>query len=361
VIGTMFNQGIPVSLAFKLLPYLMPEFLTMMIPVAALLSTTLFFAHVNGSNELIALKALGVPPWKIMLPVWVLMFLISIGSVWLYDYGMSQAKIEMGRVIIEEFETTLIKKLKTDHNFTTPDHSLSIKVREVREDGQLINLKFSRVEDNKRTEGLASKARISVDLKGTEPSLVFQLIDIEIKTPEGLTRFAEINHHLPLGSFVKKIYRSDPSMSQIKEELEKIEFRRQQYRRKLAALTSYAVLTGNYDKLSDPLFQNRVNFENNLDFEKNRCQLAIPRRWSSGFSCFFFVWVGIPFAIWMNKKDASESFFYCFLPILGIYYPLLMVGLSGAKEGILLPAFIWSGNVVLGLIGIWFLRKIHQY
>ena len=80
-----------------------------------------------------------------------------------------------------------------------------------------------------------------------------------------------------------------------------------------------------------------------------------------GFSCFFFVWLGIPLAINMRSADYWTSFGACFLPILLIYYPLFALGLDRAKNG-MWPAYsVWLGNLVLFAFGLWLLRKVYRH
>jgi lipopolysaccharide export system permease protein len=93
----------------------------------------------------------------------------------------------------------------------------------------------------------------------------------------------------------------------------------------------------------------------------NRLSVEPQRRWATGFCCFFFVWLGAPLSIWMRRSDFFSSFFACFLPILLLYYPLLTFGLQQAKNGTLPPMCVWTANLGIGLIGLWFLRQIHRY
>jgi len=82
------------------------------------------------------------------------------------------------------------------------------------------------------------------------------------------------------------------------------------------------------------------------------------RRWASGFSCLCFVLVGAPMAIRMRNADFLTSFFLCFLPILVVYYPLLMLGVDQAKDGAVPPAAVWLGNLLVALWGWWLLRRV---
>jgi lipopolysaccharide export system permease protein len=82
------------------------------------------------------------------------------------------------------------------------------------------------------------------------------------------------------------------------------------------------------------------------------------RRWANGFSCLCFVLVGAPMAIRMRNADFLTSFFLCFLPILVVYYPVFMLGVSRVKAGVLPPPAVWMGNLLVTLWGLWLLRRV---
>ena len=82
------------------------------------------------------------------------------------------------------------------------------------------------------------------------------------------------------------------------------------------------------------------------------------RRWANGFSCLCFVLVGAPMAIRMRNADFLTSFFLCFLPILVVYYPIFMMGVSRVKAGAFPPPAVWAGNVLITLWGLWLLRSV---
>ena len=85
------------------------------------------------------------------------------------------------------------------------------------------------------------------------------------------------------------------------------------------------------------------------------------RRWSAGFSCLCFAWVGAPLAIRLRNTDFLTSFFLCFLPILVVYYPLLAYGVDGAKGGSIPPYSVWAGNLFLLPWGGRLLWKVLRY
>ena len=71
--------------------------------------------------------------------------------------------------------------------------------------------------------------------------------------------------------------------------------------------------------------------------------------------------VGAPLAIRWRRVEFLEVFFLCFLPVLLIYYPLLLFGLYQAKNGIWFPSCVWSGNILFLLLGVWVLRGVVRH
>ena len=69
--------------------------------------------------------------------------------------------------------------------------------------------------------------------------------------------------------------------------------------------------------------------------------------------CLCFVMVGCPVGIWFGRSDYLSAFISCFLPIVFIYYPLLLCGSNFAKDGHL-PAQVslWLANGLLVIAGV---------
>jgi lipopolysaccharide export system permease protein len=128
-------------------------------------------------------------------------------------------------------------------------------------------------------------------------------------------------------------------------------------RRDMAVSASFQMLGGNFIHLTHPEWLSE--FDNLREIETRQFRFAAEpwRRWANGFSCLCFVIVGAPLALRMQNSDFWVVFFMCFMPILVAYYPLLMFGLSQTKTGLLPPIFVWTGNLVMLVIGWSMLRK----
>ncbi len=61
--------------------------------------------------------------------------------------------------------------------------------------------------------------------------------------------------------------------------------------------------------------------------------------------------LGAPVGILFAKRDFLSAFMTCFMPIIGLYYPLMLFGTNLSKEGLLSPMFsLWAGNVLMAVL-----------
>ena len=123
-----------------------------------------------------------------------------------------------------------------------------------------------------------------------------------------------------------------------------------------------ALTIGDFDRL---LRDDYVSYDYVRQYgqeDLNRLNTEIYSRFAMSVSCFFFVLLGGPFAILQGRRQFLTSFFLCFLPILLIYYPVALLMISLCKNGQVNPAYgMWIGNALLGLVGLWVLRKVLKH
>lgn len=353
-------QGLPLYISVRLIPYILPYLFSVTLPVATLLAGTLIYGKMSGTNEMIALKAMGVPPWRVFLPTWIFAIAVSVFAVWMNDLGFAWGMPNAERVAIEGTETMILKRLAAEGKFSDRAGNISLTVSGVTRDGVLLQPTFSgKVFSG---EGIAERGRLSVDFTRNEPSIRIELTDVIFKNHQGTGLLPQtMTFESPLSQFGFGISPGDPPMAKVDEIIREFQAQKERSRRRLAAQTAFALAAGDLLFAESGQWQRQKEEEAHLDRQIIKSAIAVPRRWSSGFSCFFFIWVGIPVAVWLNRPEYLAGFFACFLPILIAYYPLLMLGLNGAKSGLLPPVCCWIGNVVLALAGFWFLKRIHRH
>src|SRR5207249_782630 len=88
-------------------------------------------------------------------------------------------------------------------------------------------------------------------------------------------------------------------------------------------------------------------------------QAELQMRPALSLGCLFFVLVGCPVGIWFSRSDYLSSFITCFLPIVFIYYPLMLCGTGMAKDGrFALMAAVWIADGVVALAGLVLLVRL---
>ena len=123
----------------------------------------------------------------------------------------------------------------------------------------------------------------------------------------------------------------DISMSRVPHEIVRQSRALEQSEKELAAEAALLLAAGREEAYDSPRWEISYQELRRQRQDVNRLFLVPWRRWATGFSCFFFVIVGAPLAVWLRNGDISTTFGKCFLPILFFYYPLLMFGNSQAK------------------------------
>ena len=126
----------------------------------------------------------------------------------------------------------------------------------------------------------------------------------------------------------------------------------------MAAEAAYHMLSGDLTGLADRRWQRLSKKLNQAKYRLNRLRTEPWRRWANGFSCLFFVMVGVPLSIRLRNSDFVTSFFLSFLPILIAYYPAMAYGVDRAKEGALPQCAVWMGNAICLVWGGWLLRTV---
>ena len=131
--------------------------------------------------------------------------------------------------------------------------------------------------------------------------------------------------------------------------------------RKELTESTLAMMTGDFERVSAEQWQSIEDDIHGAERRLRRLELEPYRRWATAFSCLCFVMIGVPMSVIRQKGEFLASFFMCFLPILLVYYPLLIVSVDNAKSGDVPPIAVWIGNAVLAIWGLWMMRKVVRH
>ncbi|MDR0703410.1 MAG: LptF/LptG family permease [Planctomycetaceae bacterium] len=364
IIGVLVEKAlaknVPILPIVRMIPYVVVEMSRYSLPMTLLLAVTTFFAKMSGNNEVIALKSIGIPPYAFLLPVMALGIFISFFAVWLNEIAITWGRTGINTVLYLSAEDILLEQLKKNHTFTTESQDITIVVKGV-ENRRLIAPTITLKSPPSTIEAQSAELKINFSAQ----TLTVLLSNVKVEGPGAKYTGHDRVISIALPQIVQDT-NAEPSVSnmgfkKLAEETDAIQENLDKQRRIIAAQKVFAGGMGAIDAWSTPKIT-KLNYENQNSVKRlKRVATEYPRRWATSFSCFFFIWLGAPLAIWMKKADIFSSFFACFIPVLLFYYPLLMYGLTSAKNGTLPANSVWAANICLGIIGLWFMRRIHRY
>jgi len=364
VVREALSHSLPPAQIVRLIPYILPQALQIAVPVTLLLATTSVYARMSGSNEVVAIKALGIHPTVILWPTILLAFLLSLGTVVLNDVAVSWGRNGVQRVVIEAVEEIAYGMLKTQRQYSGPNFDINVRDIEGRTlIGPTLTLKPRG--NTPEITITAEKAELRSDREKNLLKIVLSNGTVLLKG-EQMGHFPDVQEYeIPLRDADQADSQStSPSwlpLSVIRGEIRNQRTVIERYEQELAVRAAQQMLSGDFDGLISPEWDTRQRTLANEWNRLHRLQTEPSRRWSAGFSCLCFVFVGAPMAIWLRNRDFLTSFFLCFAPILIVYYPALAYSVDAAKCGRFPPFSVWTGNVILVLWGAYVLRKVVRY
>jgi len=348
------KKGLPPTVILNMLPYFVPEMLRYTIPGCMLFAVCTAFGRMAASNEITAMKSAGINPMELMWPVLTLAYFLSFFTFWMYDACAAWSRPNLHRVVAESLDDTVYGVLRTQRNFKMSGFSVTVKSVQ---DRKLISPTFQ------------------VAATESQPSIYLEVEEAELKTdPEtgilqlicrdGMVEFGdEGSFEFPderviyldhLNSIELNEDNSSPAnltLKAIPRQIDREKIIVQEAQDKLAELST----SSDAETLEDA--QHHLNQHQKRLF---RLEAERQRRLANGFGVFCFVCMGIPVAVWRKSADNVSTFFTCFLPILLLYYPLLVIGEQTAREGTFGSAPVWIANVVLVTIGAALIWRVNR-
>jgi lipopolysaccharide export system permease protein len=344
------RNGLPPGLMIQSIGYMLPESLGVTVPISMLLAVSFVYGRVAGGNELLALKAAGIHPWVIVSPVLVLATMLSLVTVIIYDVTAIWGRPHVRRLVVESVDEVAYSVLRNTRSFNSEQLSIVVKgVQGKRLIRPMITIKGRG--DKPTMAFRAAEASLYTDHhKGV---LVIQIYDGQAEIGDK-AKFEFSNgmvYEIPLESNQRPLHRDWVSQAEIPEKVRLLQEEADHLRQGLRAapLLSADEVAKKQNQLASTLWQ------------LARMKTEPYRRWANGFTCLFFVMVGIPVAMLWRFDSFLSSFFACFLPILVVYYPLLMMQEQYTTSGKLHPCFFWSANFLIAIPGVLLFRRTVRY
>lgn len=348
------RKGLPAPIILNMLPYFVPEMLRYTIPGCMLFAVCTTFGRMAASNEITAIKSAGINPFELMWPVLTLAYFLSFFTFWMYDACATWSRPGVHRIIVESLDETAYGMLRAKRSFEMSELSVTVKNVDGR---KLINpiIHIQATDTDPEIYLTAAEAELRTDPKTGILQVICRDGRVEV-AGEGYFDFPDervynVDHLDALHLDEDRAPPANLRLSRIPPQIER--------EKKIIAEADQRIeeaLARADTGVAEDLERNQHRHKKRL----LRLEAERQRRLANGFGCFCFVCVGIPVAIWWRSSDNVSTFFLCFLPILLIYYPLLVTGETMAREGTFGPSPIWIGNVVLMIVGGMLLWRVNR-
>jgi lipopolysaccharide export system permease protein len=354
------QQGLGIVQIVALVPYVLPEAMRFAVPGTMLFAVASVFGRMSAANEITALKAAGITPMAAIWPAVMLAVVVSFVSVWLNDIAVSWGRDGVRRVIVGSVEEIIYGRLRQQRSYSASQISINVKGVEGRKlirptlsfqpGGSSPPVTVSAAEAELRADAAAGNLTITCrdgtlhvgDVKAVFPDTIERVVPLDTMSRKNAASTSP--SEIAMADFARARTEQIAAIDQIEQVA--------------AGRTALAILSGHMEQTVPAFTEWDRQAARQGQLRLNRIFMEPWRRWANGFSCLCFVLVGAPMAIRMRNADFLTSFFLCFLPILVVYYPVFMLGVSRVKAGVLPPPAVWMGNLLVTLWGLWLLRRV---
>lgn len=354
----------------QVVPFIIPSTLPYTIPVSLLFAVTVVYGRIAGDNEIIAVKSAGLSVMKVIWPTLFLAAVLSSSLLYAGRYWIPRSAQHAKHVLFKDLEDTFYKYLKRDREFDNPRWPFLIKVRDV-EEKVMIDATFK-----KRAKNPDGTDTFSAVIQAKRAELHFNfdkrivrvhLDDAELQNYGKDDDVMLLNNVLEIDLPPENQFTMDKAVQEftneeIDAELAKARVKIATERKRQAIKVGFRFAAGKLDEVN----WGEVNaaFVEHIYWESRKNALATEKqlRTSMAFGSLLFVFLGAPVGILFARRDFLSAFISCFVPIITLYYPLMLFGVNLGKEGTLPPLqALWIGNAVLAVLGLWIYPRIIKY
>ena len=311
-----------------------------------------------------AIKAAGQSVWTVLNPALIMGAVLSLVLFGLSSQVIPRANNIFTQLIFGSIEDGFYRILKKEREISDPGLDFFIQVRDVKDRtlvDPVIKHRAPSPPNPPNTYDLtvrASSARIRFDM--TKLMVTIELEDPETTGQSDKPFLFWINGQQALQYPLPKAPRAPERRVQQLTNTEinenQVEFKRKiaVERKKQAAKAAMSIAAGQIQAVEWPAVRNSSLEYPYLHQKYRELETEKYLRIALAGGAFFFTLLGAPVGILLAKRDFLSAFISCFIPIILVYYPVVLMGINLGKEGVVPPMIVFGGNALLGLIAVFF-------
>jgi lipopolysaccharide export system permease protein len=362
VVSEASREGLAPHQILAIIPLIIPSTLPYTIPATTLFASCVIYGRLAADNEILAIKAAGVNVLRVVAPGLLLGATMSAATFGLYYALIPTTHFVMQSLFLNDVENLVYAVLEREGSFRHPKMDYEIDVAKV-QGRKLLNAEFMHRDPTKAHFDVIARAKEAELLWDTNNrKILVHMRFCTIWSDKSDTAYVEdkvypvdlpeeIGHR---GKYKPSDMTWDELFEARRDMLRKIDEREAEIANQVARLASSNPPADLAQRLGT-LRENKRHLEQgvqDLDAE-------LQKRPSLALGCLCFVLVGCPVGIWLGRSDYLSAFVTCFLPIILVYYPLLLCGMNLARSGkVNLTAGIWVANALVGLVSLGLYRRL---
>ncbi len=351
-----------------LVPYVVPSTLPYTVPVSLLFAATVVYGRLAGDNEIIAVKTAGLSVFRVLWPIFFLAGVLSGVLLLLSGSWIPQCTHHAKMVLFKDMEDMFYKMLAKDGVFNHPKWPFMIKVRDVH-GARMIDATFM----HKVKGGSDYDAVIQAKSAELHFDLPAKRVRVFLKDSETQRFTAHPDSVLIDGDTLEipippdSRFNLDTKIQELtnREIIAALATNQRQIntvRKSEAIRAGFAFAMGRFDTIDWSSVHQAFREHSGWVRRRDELETEWHLRISMAFGSLLFVVLGAPVGILFARRDFLSAFMTCFLPIIGLYYPLMLFGVNMSKEGLMGPIkSLWTGNLLLGVLAGFVLPSVYKH
>lgn len=359
VFQKMSESGIGPLQVLEILPYIVPSMLPFTIPATLLLTVCIVYGKLSADFEITAAKAAGINAMSLLAPAFGLGAVLSVCSLLLNDQVIPWSMANIQRIVTHAMEDICFDVLESHSLYEDGTHGFSITVCGVDKEKRLLHepiIKYT-PKGRKPLTLQAEVAELRINFDSQE--VILDCRDAYVDAPGRISgRMEHFRLNLPTSINGQKAKARHLSIRSIETQLEELQQTIAGRREHEAVEAAFSLARGDFAHLATVEFRGHEWQRNHEIGEARKHHTELHNRFAMSCSCFVFALVGGPFSILQARRQFLTTFFICFLPILLIYYPVVLLMINLSRSGAVHPGWsMWIGNLVLLITAGFVLRR----
>jgi lipopolysaccharide export system permease protein len=276
----------------------------------------------------------------------------------LTDQFIPWARANIQRTVTSAMEDIFLDMLRSQMQVVDPMNGISVTVMGVKGKTLLMPTFRHSLPGGEVVTLQAQEGSLEFDLERQE--VILHLVSGHLYVDGSSIWFNREKQAFPLPRSRNKTVPRELTVRTIERELKSVDRERETLRNKQLVSAVLALSEGDFEKFRQPDFLFYDATVEDLRGRYNRLHTEVHSRFALSCSCLFFVLLGSPFSMLQARRQFLTSFILCFLPILLIYYPVVMLCINLSKENDYFdPTWaMWIGNGLMFLAGMYVLRRL---